>query len=502
MAILGAVLAFLAVASRAETPRLPDLHRIADSATSYPFLAAAHQQRPLDLARLGYVEEEFLVSGRARVFDWPQLQAGTPQVLGEGTYTTRILIRRPRDATRFSGTVVVEPLNPSAPTDLPIMWGESHEHFIAQGNAWVGITIKPNTIKALKVFDPQRYADVAMAAPAGAPRCATGQINPSSQPTTPADETGLAWDMLAQIGALLKTDSPTNPLGRAAQRLYVTGQSQTAGYARTFATVFHRNTQGPDGKPLFDAYLYSGSPPWQVPLNQCRADLAASDPRLITPPVGVPVVELFAQGDIGTNVATRRPDADTPNDRFRRYEIAGAPHVDPWEELSFASTADVQRATKGAPAPSDDGCVPKDVQPSDFPTRVVFNAAWRNLDQWVRQGVAPPHAPLLQLKPAKAGAFNPESAFVTDDFGNAKGGVRTPTIDVPTARWIGAKTGGFRCMFEGYKYPFDAARLAQLYPSPGDYVGKVRRSVQQLVRDRWLLEADGAALVREAEQRR
>jgi hypothetical protein len=52
---------------------LPDaVGALAVTDSSHPFLAAAHQARPLDLAEQGYVEEEFLVSGRARVFDWPE----------------------------------------------------------------------------------------------------------------------------------------------------------------------------------------------------------------------------------------------------------------------------------------------------------------------------------------------------------------------------------------------------------------------------------------------
>lgn len=503
LAVLGFCTAADAAATRSlsvEMPRLPSVRRIEDGTTSHAFLASSHLRRPVDLNARGYIEEEFLVSGNGRVFDWPARPGEGPQVLAEGPYVTRILVRRPRDAARFNGTAIVEPLNPSSPVDLPIMWAESHEHFMAEGYAWVGITIKPNTIKALKTFDPQRYATVAMPAPAGGPRCAADAINASSQPTTPDDETGLAWDMIGQVGVLLKTRGAPNPLGVAAQRLYLTGQSQTAGYARTFATVFHRWTRGPDTRPLFDAYLYSGSPPWQVPLHQCLADLPEGDARLVTPAVGVPVVELFAEGDIGTNIATRRPDADTRADRFRRYEIAGAPHVSQWEELSFASDADVARATRGAPPRGDDACQPGNVEPSDFPTRYAFNAAWSNLDLWVRKGTTPPRAPRLQLRPGAAERFHPETAFVVDEHGNARGGVRTPAVDVPLARYVGAKTGAFRCMFEGYRYPFDATRLKQLYPTKEAYVEQVRRSADRLLRDRWLTPADAAEIVREAEK--
>ena len=51
---------------------------------------------------------------------------------------------------------------------------------------------------------------------------------------------------------VLKRAAASNPLGTPARRLYLTGQSQTAGYARTFATLFHRWTRDPGGGPLFD----------------------------------------------------------------------------------------------------------------------------------------------------------------------------------------------------------------------------------------------------------
>ena len=175
-----------------------------------------------------------------------------PVARAHGPYATRILVRRPRDAHRFSGTVIVEGLNPSTPVDLPIMWGHSHRQFIADGHAWVGVTVKPYTLRALRRFDPQRYGELSMAHPAGAPACADAAINRWSQPTSSAEQTGLAWDILTQVGALLKSRGQANPLPRPAQRLYMTGQSQTAGYARTWASVFARHTQDAAGGPLYD----------------------------------------------------------------------------------------------------------------------------------------------------------------------------------------------------------------------------------------------------------
>jgi hypothetical protein len=85
----------------------------------YPFGAADHTLVPEDLGRVGYVEDEYLVSGKANVYSWPApgpAVVRTPNV----PYTTRILVRRPAKASHFSGNVVVEILNPSNRFDLNI----------------------------------------------------------------------------------------------------------------------------------------------------------------------------------------------------------------------------------------------------------------------------------------------------------------------------------------------------------------------------------------------
>jgi hypothetical protein len=495
--VVAAAVTCIAGASPAEHPSLPEIGApLPATRTSHPFSASAYQKKPLALDERGYVELEYLVRGRASVYD----RSGRgPHALAQGSYTTRILVRRPKNGRRFSGTVIVEPMNPSDDADLPIMWAESYEQFIADGDVWVGITIKPNTIAALKAFDSVRYASVTMPNPRSAPACAASEINAFSRPTTPADESGLAWDILSQIGMLLKSPaSAARILSRPAQRLYMTGQSQTAGYARLYASLFGERVAGPDGKPLYDGYLYSGSPPWQVPINQCQEDLSPGDPGLITAPSGVPVLEIFTQGDMGTNIASRRPDSDSPGDRFRRWEIAGAGHVDPWEALSFANDADMARAHGRANDNADEVCSPRGTIPTDFPVRYTFDAAWRALDAWVQHGVPPQHAPPLQLV-ANADGLPPDRMFVVDSHGNALGGVRSPYVDVPTARWIGAKSGPFVCLFHGYKIPMSHEQLQHVYGDHAAYLGKVRASVSGLVSGKWLTSVDGAAIVREAE---
>ena len=166
---------------------------ISVTADSYPFGAANRTIAPQDLAGVGYVEEEYLVSGLANVYDFDangKVVVKTPHA----PYTTRLLVRRPVSPQKFSGTVVVELLNPTAMYDLDFQWQYAGEYFMEHGDAWVGITSKPVTAKALKIFDPGRYGAVSMANPLPPDQTCPKPVSllPDSTPET---ENGLIWDI-------------------------------------------------------------------------------------------------------------------------------------------------------------------------------------------------------------------------------------------------------------------------------------------------------------------
>jgi Alpha/beta hydrolase domain len=485
-----------------EPTPLPVITRLLpQSTTSHAFDASKYQAVPTDLAARGYVEQEYLVRGDARVYDWPA--PGELKIIARARYVTRILVRRPKDASHFSGTVIVEPFNPSADVDLPIMWAESHDYFMEAGDAWVGVTIKPNTVDALKRFDSGRYSDLSF--PLVRPfteacRAAEAAYFADIQLPVPAPtltgETGLAWDILSEVGALLKSKAQHNPLHRfPVERVYLTGQSQTAGYTRTYASAISPLARLPSGKPIYDGFLGSGHMAWQVPLNNCAAPLAAGDPRLITHALGVPDIEISAQSDLVTNASTRRPDSDASPDLFRHYEVAGASHVDTWELASFPDSSDLTRSGVGANVASTARCTPATPPISAFPVRYAFNGAWRNLERWVREATAPPRAAFVQMTRAKASG----QTIVVDPFGNAIGGVRMPYVDVPTATWRGNRAGGGGCMLLGYSIPFGRERWHTLYASHSDYVRRVAADVERLRSQRWLTLADASEILKEAQ---
>jgi Alpha/beta hydrolase domain len=178
------------------------------SPSSYPFGAADHTLMPQDLKSVGCVEEEFLISGTANVYDWPSLGPATVRV-PYAPYTTRVLVRRPIKRSKFSGTVAVEMLNPSNRFDLNIGWALTHKEFVRNGDAWVGITAKPIAVDALKKFDPERYKDLSWAnpVPLDDPRNCTNVANDSERTT----ENGLVWDINSQTAAWLKSRDKNQP---------------------------------------------------------------------------------------------------------------------------------------------------------------------------------------------------------------------------------------------------------------------------------------------------
>ena len=92
--------------------------------------------------------------------------AGTVRPGDEAHFRTRIVVRRPSDPDRFSGTVVVEWHNVSAGIDAAPDWGFFHRHLAAQGHAWVGVSAQKVGIDGggfvegihLKLLAPERYA--------------------------------------------------------------------------------------------------------------------------------------------------------------------------------------------------------------------------------------------------------------------------------------------------------------------------------------------------------
>jgi hypothetical protein len=446
-------------------------------------MASNKLQAVVDLLKAGYVEEEFFVSGRANVYDWAtdgSAAVKTPNA----PYTTRIMLRRPADPRRFSGNVIVEIGNVGRGYDFSFTWGVSHDYFMENGDAWVAITYAPENLEALKKFNPTRYGSLSMANPTANERCAPG-ANAAAAPA-PLEE-GLRWDMISQVGALLKAARPGGPLaGFEVQRVYGTSHG---GELATYTAVFHPRAKLANGKPVYDGYIQHRHP-GMTRLRRCGAAAAANDPRQILRNVDVPVIRVVSQTDVLGTYARRREDSDAPGDRYRLYEIAGAPHADASFYPYMPTVADQKKTGFDAflnSWPFPDQCE-QEISLLRVPIMTyALDAAFANLTRWVRDGVPPPRAERVAVQ----NGGTPQARVVLDQVGNAVGGVRTPYLDVPVATYHTSTKGPGLCGNLAHMEAFDWARLNTLHGSPGNYAAKVSESVDRLVRERWLTESDG-----------
>jgi hypothetical protein len=188
-------------------------------------------------------------------------------------------------------------------------------------------------------------------------------------------------------------------------------------------------------------------------------------------------------------VPTRRPDSDVYPDLFRRYEIPGACHMSAESFAAGPTNADIQK-TLGYVCPF---CCTGTL--SDFPLHYILDGTLANIEEWVRTGALPPKGDLIQLTSV--------GVIVRDALGNAKGGIRTPFVDVPIKTYLPMSPpcpgcppailcGGcsFWCVILGNITPFDKATLQGLYKNHGGYVSKFVKSTQQLFKGGWVTEAD------------
>lgn len=72
-------------------------------------------------------------------------------------YTSRMVVRRPRDPAKFSGTVFVEWYNVSGGIDFAVLWASSREYFMREGHVFVGVSAQTVGVNALKNLDTERY---------------------------------------------------------------------------------------------------------------------------------------------------------------------------------------------------------------------------------------------------------------------------------------------------------------------------------------------------------
>lgn len=433
-----------------------------------------------DIASLGYVANEFFISGTASSYSsaaelGPDGQwSVTPSAAGE--FTTRMVVLTPADRTRFNGTVLVEWLNVSGGIDAPAVWMMAHREIVRAGYAYVAVSAQRVGVEggvnlmgvdmSLKSQDPKRYAAL----------------------DHPGD--AFCYDIFSQAGRLVREGQGNSVLGELrAEHVVALGESQSALFLTTYVNAIDPLAQ------IYDGFLVHSRFGPAAPLDGGSIfdvlDSNTSGAVRFRPDLRVPLVTIITETDLFGGprrgyYAARQPDSQ----RLRVWEIAGTAHADNYTiqvapiDTGSASLADIV----GAYAPTNmlmgqqlDHCINFGPQ-----HHYVLQAALSQLCHWVRTGEPARSAAPIELSDAEP----PQP--VLDANGLARGGVRTPWADVPIARTsgIGSEESTMASIF-GSGELFDAATVRRLYPGGvADYLERFTAALDAGIELGFILAAD------------
>lgn len=448
----------------------------------------------VDVRPAGYREDEYLVSGTAGV--WAYDPHGVACRLHTLPYVTRMLVRRPQDAGRFSGVVQMEPLHQEY--DSAMTWRATHAWIMRTGSAWVGVTHHAPIAASLRdEFDPQRYGELSI------------------------PETGMGFDIVGGIAHAIRVGAVPGLAGAfAPARIFLSGWSATASFCRAFlGDGFHDRHRNENGSPAFDGYLLgvsSGGAPrgGYPPLSDGVRRPEVGDERRTIGGHDVPVIELLSELESETHEPCLRPDSDAPSDRYRLYQVAGTSHDSFGPRRVLTNAAQYRR--RGLDVP------PRRINeaPSDARGEVVAHAVFALLDRWAHTGEPPPSAPRFELADQPPDHHNPSGparALHRDRFGNAIGGIRAPWVEVPVAayhptstpapglcrpsRWAPTSDPAHIAALIGSMTPLARDDLRELYHTREEYLKRYEQACRSLLADGFLLDEDVGPLLGHAAAR-
>jgi Alpha/beta hydrolase domain len=416
-----------------------------------------------DIADLGYDVAEYSLSGTA------SSHGPVPET---ADYTTRMVILTPTDPDRFNGTVLVEWLNVSGGIDAPALWFMAHREIVRSGYGYVAVSVQRVGVEggeslggipgmSLKALDPARYASL----------------------HHPGDT--FAYSIFSQAGAAIR-----EKLGP--EHVVAVGESQSALFLTTYVNAVDALDR------VYDGFLVHSRFGPAAPLDGGSIFEAAATGEAVTfrDDLRVPLMTVITETDLcgGLRLGyhrARQPDTE----QLRTWEVPGTAHADNY-------TIQVGRIDNGF-APLDDilaAYAPTDVlMGQQLPNAInfapqhhyVLQAALDKLANWVRTGAPAPSAPRIELTDAEP------VMPILDANGLARGGVRTPWVDVPVARTSGIGFGESPLVqLFGSGELFDGDTLRRLYPGGvSDYLERFTPALDAAIGAGFILPADRAEIL-------
>ena len=381
------------------------------------FDSAPSQAKGLDLEHFKYATKEFFASGTAD---------GKP-------YTTRVVVRIPRDARKFSGLVLAESMHVSGAAHA---FEFTAAYVMDSGHAAVEIlTTSPGQFTAM---NSARYDKLKI-------------------------EDGQQDEILAQVGALVRSKSALTG-GAAVRKMVMSGSSMSSGTLINYLPA-HMVYRTPDMQRIFDGFMPTST----------GATIMEID---------VPLIQLPTMHEVETNVP-RRQDSDEPGKQFRLYEISGVGHVDSRDNVRLLpnpcakplSTFPLQaymsvglhhlfRWVDQGIAPPHANRVLLDRDASNDGSTMALDAHGNPLGGIRNTYVDVPTAKYAPVNTAAEPLIANPSAYVKAN---------------------GLQGAQIMCRLSAYQEPLSKEKLRKLYGSKRDYVKKVETRLGELEREGWSL---------------
>jgi len=400
---------------------------------NYPFYSQADW-----LADKNYIEEEYFIEGKATSYN----RAGE-KLADDIPYKTRMVVRRPNNAKAFNGTVLVEWQNVTAGNDLDALWSGFRDDLLADGYVWVGVSAQRVGVNQLREWSPKRY----------------GTLDVTNGGTVASD--AISWDIFGQSVQALKSPKGVNPLaGFEIREIIGEGASQSAAYL----APFYNNILPLHSDNIDLLFLAIGG-------GDTRDDLK------------VPVFRTLSETDVLRRVGSNTEPMQN-DDKERVWEMAGTSHSG---YGGFVARLDVAERDFGA-RPNLPVC---DMPAySRIPTDKVYRAAYAHMVDWIREGKAPPIAPVIDRE---------GKTLARDENGNTTGGIRVAEHAAPLAMNTGANKGeSLFCFLYGANVPFDQAKIKSLYKDEKSYLAKVKSAVEVNVAKGYILSVDSDKTIQAA----
>ena len=461
-----------------ETPQVTHVPRTADS---YPFNAADHAKEPVDLQALGYVEEEYFLSGEANAYTLSNGDLGIAKA--DIPYTNRVLVRRPADPAKASGTVIVDIYNASNGYDIEDMWRRLYSDILANGHTYVGVTSKPINVDALHQFDAERYEQLSWYDE----DCERTPVDfeLGAWQDVPCAETGLAWDIITQTGVALR-DATASPIllgGISPTTVLLTGQSQSGMYLNTYVNNFHNEvTEANDGN-IFDGYLTAAASWIEREIRDGEQQREVSGGIAIAGPaepvtIDVPWITVDTEGD----ASLFAPEALLPKPTGRTakvWQIPGTSHTYSMSPVvpDNAELVKANRPPRNFPA-----------EYTVFPAEPSMWAAMAALIAAHQEGSPLPESQWFTRDDA--------GALTRDDIGNALGGIRYGMLQLGLAEFVGAAKPGD---MNGIATPITLEEFNARWTSRQDYLDAQRHVDETLVEQGYLTAAGVEVMQQRAE---